>query len=59
MKFVGQTKGSLDVEIQACARGFLQGINYKEGPPIKKGDLLFTIDLRPFESVVAQRRSET
>lgn len=58
MELVGQTTGSQDVEIRARVEGFLQGIHYKEGLPVKKGDLLFTIDPRPFESMVAQRRSD-
>jgi membrane fusion protein (multidrug efflux system) len=58
MELVGQTAGSLDVEIRARVEGYLEGIHYQEGLPVKKGDLLFTIESRTFQSVVAQRRAD-
>jgi membrane fusion protein (multidrug efflux system) len=58
MELVGQTAGSLDVEIRARVEGYLEGINYQEGQPVKKGELLFTIESKTFQSVVSQRRAD-
>lgn len=58
MELVGQTAGSLDVEIRARVEGYLEGIHYREGQFVKKGDLLFTIEGGTFESVLAQRRAD-
>ena len=32
--------------------GYLEKINFKEGMLVKKGDLLFEIDARPYEAQV-------
>lgn len=58
MELVGQTTGSLDVEIRARVEGYLQGIHYQEGQQVKKGDLLFTIEPNTFQSVVSQRKAD-
>ena len=58
MELVGQTAGSLDVEIRARVEGYLEGIHYREGQPVRKGDLLFTIEPKTFQSIVSQRRAD-
>lgn len=58
MELVGQTAGSLDVEIRARVEGYLEGIHYQEGQPVKKGELLFTIESKTFQSLVSQRRAD-
>lgn len=58
MELVGQTEGSLDVEIRARVEGYLEGIHYREGQPVRKGDLLFTIEPKNFQSIVSQRRAD-
>ena len=35
-------------------QGTLERANFKEGQFVKKGDLLFQIDPRPFEAALAQ-----
>src|SRR5215208_495818 len=47
-EFVGQTRAFETVELRARVEGVLEKIHFKEGSPIRKGDLLFTIDKRPF-----------
>jgi membrane fusion protein (multidrug efflux system) len=42
------------VEIRARVEGFLQSIKFEEGKAVKKGDLLFVIDPRPFQAVLDQ-----
>src|SRR5271154_3585896 len=43
--------GAVDsVEIRARVSGYLQQVNFKDGAEVKKGDLLFVIDPRPFQA---------
>ena len=51
-EFVGQTKAYETVELRARVEGVLQKIYFTEGTPVKKGELLMTIDKRPFEAAV-------
>src|ERR1700758_4063493 len=39
------------VEVRAHAWGYLKKVNFKEGALVKKGDLLFKIDPRPYQAV--------
>jgi membrane fusion protein (multidrug efflux system) len=48
IEFVGQTYGISDITIQARVEGFLEGIHFREGLPVKKGQLLYSIDPQPF-----------
>ncbi len=43
-EWVGETRGQADIEIRARVQGFLEGIHFLEGGPVKKGQLLYTID---------------
>ena len=56
-EFTGEVRGGEDVEVRARVAGFLQSINYKEGTPVRKGQLLFTIDPKPFEAAAASARA--
>jgi membrane fusion protein (multidrug efflux system) len=58
LEAVGQTRGSEEVEIRARVEGYLQSINFTEGQPVKRGDLLYVIDPRPFEAAVSQARGQ-
>jgi multidrug efflux pump subunit AcrA (membrane-fusion protein) len=49
-EFVGQTKAEETVELRARVEGVLQKVYFREGSPVRKGQLLFTIDKRPFEA---------
>src|SRR3954471_11854279 len=57
-EWVGTINGSENAEIQARVSGHLIKRNYEEGGLVKKGDLLFEIDPRPFEAALAQAKSE-
>jgi len=46
-EFVGQTYGYSDIAIRARVDGFLEGIHFREGSRVKKGQLLYTIDPAP------------
>ena len=43
-EFVGQMFGLKDIPIRARVEGFLDGIYFGEGMPVKKGALLYKID---------------
>jgi RND family efflux transporter MFP subunit len=52
--FVGTLDGAVNASLQARVQGYLTSQNYKEGGPVKTGDLLFQIDPRPFQAALAQ-----
>ena len=56
MEFVGQTYGLYDIAIRARVEGFLEGIHFKEGSHVSKGQLLYTIDPLPFQAKVAEQQ---
>ena len=56
MELVGQTSGSKDVEIRARVEGYLESVNFLEGDFVKEGDLLYTIDPKPFQASLAQAK---
>lgn len=55
---VGQTRGSEEVEIRPRVAGFLVAIDFKEGAPVKKGQLLYEIDSRSFAAQVDQLKGQ-
>jgi membrane fusion protein (multidrug efflux system) len=58
LELVGQAKGSQDVEIRARVEGFLDSVNFREGSIVQKGDLLYEIDRKPLEAVLAATRAD-
>ena len=58
LELVGQTEGFQDVEIRARVEGFLETMNFQEGSFVKQGDLLYTIDRKPLEAVVAEGKAD-
>src|SRR6516225_6409022 len=57
-EWIGTFDGSEDAEIKAHVTGYLIKRDYQEGSLVKKGDLLFEIDPRPFEAALAEAKSE-
>jgi len=47
---IGELRGNTEIEIRARVEGFLETVDYKEGSLVKKGQLLYTIDERPFQA---------
>jgi membrane fusion protein (multidrug efflux system) len=56
--WIGTLDGSENAEIRARVTGYLLSRDYKEGSLVKKGDLLFQIDPRPFEAALAEAKSQ-
>lgn len=52
--FTGRTEGSEFVEVRARVSGYLSKMHFKPGTAVKKDDLLFEIDPRPYEAVLKQ-----
>ena len=57
-EFTGEIRGGEDVEVRARVAGYLQSENYDEGTVVRKGQLLFVIDPKPFEATVARARAD-
>jgi membrane fusion protein (multidrug efflux system) len=53
---IGQTRGSTEIEVRARVEGFIQTVDFQEGNPVRKGQLLYTIDPSPFEASLAQAK---
>ena len=51
-EFVGQTRAQVTVELRARVEGVLEKIHFREGQPVRKGALLFSIDQQPFQAVL-------
>ncbi|PWU20908.1 MAG: efflux transporter periplasmic adaptor subunit [Verrucomicrobia bacterium] len=53
-EWIGVLEGLVNAHIRAEVSGYLLSQNYREGDPIRKGDLLFQIDPRPFQAALDQ-----
>jgi RND family efflux transporter MFP subunit len=53
-EYVGRFVPVNSVEVRARVSGYLDQIHFRDGQMVKQGDLLFTIDKRPFQNAVAQ-----
>lgn len=53
-EWVGSMDGLVNAKIRAQVSGYLLKQNYKEGSLVKKGELLFEIDARPFKAAFDQ-----
>jgi membrane fusion protein, multidrug efflux system len=49
-EYTGRIEAVDSVEIRARVSGYLDKVNFKDGEKVKKGDLLFVIDPRPFKA---------
>lgn len=58
LETIGQTRGNTETEIRARVEGYIEKVNYDEGTEVRKGQLLYTLDPRPFEEALAQAKAE-
>lgn len=56
-EYVGRFAAVNSVEVRAHVSGYLDAVNFKDGQTVKQGDLLFTIDKRPFQYTLDQVRA--
>lgn len=57
-EFTGRIDAIETVEIRPRVSGYLDQVHFKSGQIVKKGDLLFTIDPRPFQAVLDRADAE-
>jgi multidrug efflux system membrane fusion protein len=56
--FTGRTDAVQAVDIRARVTGYLVQMPFKEGAEVKKGDLLFEVDPRPYKAQLDQAQSQ-
>src|SRR5580658_8566343 len=57
-EWVGTLDGLVNATIRAQVTGYLLTQDYREGDIVKKGDLLFQIDPRPFQAALDQANGQ-
>lgn len=56
--FTGQFEPLESVEVRARVSGYLESINFTDGQLVKKGDLLFVIEPRPYELALETSKAQ-
>lgn len=57
-EYPGRFEAVARVELRPRVSGYVDQVNFKEGSTVKQGDLLFTLDKRPFEIAVESAKAE-
>src|SRR5882724_12012294 len=57
-EFSGRFEAVASVEVRARVSGFIDKLHFRDGQVINVGDLLFTIDKRPFEIAVESAKAD-
>jgi len=57
-EYTGRLQAIESVEIRAQVSGYLQSVRFEDGAMVKKGDLLFIIDPRPYDAALSRSRAE-
>ena len=56
LEFTGTAKAIEEIDIRARVEGFLESVRFEDGAYIKKGQLLFIIDPKPYKAAVENAR---
>src|SRR5437879_1526860 len=56
--FTSRTAAVDSVEVRAHVWGYLAKVNFKEGALVKKGDVLFELDPRPYQAILNQAKAK-
>ncbi|TYT26635.1 efflux RND transporter periplasmic adaptor subunit [Luteimonas viscosa] len=56
--FTGRVSAIETVELRARVSGYVERVAYEEGQEVRKGDLLFSIDPRPYRAALDQALAE-
>ena len=51
-EYTGRLEATENVEVRARVSGYLESVHFKDGAIVKKGELLFVIDPRPYQAEV-------
>ncbi len=57
-EYSGRFEAVERVEVRPRVSGFIESVHFKDGGLVKAGDLLFTLDKRPFEIAVESAKAE-
>jgi RND family efflux transporter MFP subunit len=57
-EYIGRLESPATVEVRARVSGYLEKVHFKEGKEVKKGELLFTIDQRPYQAEFDRAQGE-
>src|SRR5215470_9071525 len=57
-EYTGRFEASERVTLRARVSGYIDRVHFADGADVKQGDLLFTIDRRPFEIAVDSARAD-
>ena len=57
-EFPGRTAAVGQVDIRSRVTGYLEKVNFEDGQSVKKGDLLYVIDPRPYQAVLDRAEGE-
>jgi RND family efflux transporter MFP subunit len=57
-EWIGTLTGQVNADVKAQVTGYLLARNYKEGSFVRKGQLLFEIDSRPFQAALDQAKGQ-
>lgn len=57
-EYTGHLEAVESVNLYSQVTGYLQSVHFKDGSEVKKGDLLFQIDARPFQAVLDQATAQ-
>jgi len=55
---IGSVEPFTSVKVKTLVSGELQRVHFNEGSDVKKGDLLFTIDPRPYQAALKQAEAD-
>src|SRR5688500_14871762 len=56
-EYIGRFEASRSVEVRPRVSGAVVGVHFTEGAVVRQGQLLFTIDPRPFAAALAEARA--
>ncbi|RWB35487.1 efflux RND transporter periplasmic adaptor subunit [Mesorhizobium sp.] len=57
-EFVGRFEAVDDVSVRSRVAGYLDEVHFRDGAMVNKGDLLFTIDRRPYQAAYDAAKSQ-
>lgn len=57
-EFTGRFESAQRIDLRARVSGYLDAVHFQDGQVVQKGDLLFTIDQRPFKAELSRARAE-
>ncbi len=56
--YTGRFEAADVIEVRARVGGYLESVKFKEGATVKKGDLLFVLDQRPYKAALNEAEAQ-